>query len=135
VPIIVDLGGALGADPGATGRPFAYAQYAKKLVLYPTPDAAYPVEIRYRGRPATLVDDGDTVDIPDAYVDALVAWVRYKLFRSEDDIQAAQYWRGEFESSVAEARADMQRRDVSKVSRVPSMWEQEARGPSFTMPA
>jgi hypothetical protein len=133
VPIIVEIP-EVATNTGGRGKPFAYAQYGLDLVLHPTPDGEYPLEIRYQGRPEPLVADGDTLDLPDAYVDAVVAWARYKLFRAEDDVEMAQFWRGEFESTVAELRADLQRRDLSKISRVPSMWEQEARGPSFTMP-
>jgi hypothetical protein len=120
--------------PAARGRPSAYSAYGTVLTLYPVPDAVYTLQLRYLREPTSLSLDADTAGIPDSYVDALVAWARYKLFRAEDDIQAAQFWRGEFESSVAELRADLQRRNVSGVKQVPSMWAQEPT-PRFQFPA
>jgi hypothetical protein len=120
--------------PVSTGRPSAYSSFAGTITLYPVPDAAYSLEMRYIRDPELLVADDDTAEIPDAYVDALVAWARGKLFRSEDDMEAAQFWRGEFESTVAELRADLQRRDVSGVRQVPSMWAREPT-PRFQFPS
>lgn len=120
--------------PAASGRPSAYSAFGASLTLYPVPDAAYSLELRYLRDPTLLVADADTAEIPDAYADALVAWARYKLFRSEDDLEAAQFWRGEFESTAAELRADLQRRDTSRVSQVPSMWAREPT-PRFQFPS
>jgi hypothetical protein len=119
------------------GRPTSFALYGSSLTLYPTPDQAYSLTLRYLRQGATPSSDSDvvatTTGIPEDYLHALVAYARYRLFRKEDDWEAANYWEGQYRQTLQRLKAEMQRRDVGARRRVPSMWSGSP-SPRFVRP-
>jgi hypothetical protein len=126
-------------DTPATGRgrPTSFAWYGSSLTLYPTPDQAYTLTLRYLRQGAIPSNDTDqmaaTTGIPEDYLHALVAYARHRLFRKEDDFEAANYWEGQYRQTVQRLKADVQRRDVGAKRRVPSMWAGDP-SPAFVRP-
>ena len=57
---------ALGFD-GSTGRPVGYLHVGTNLELFPTPDAAYSVRLRYVPEMTPLAADGDSIDVPNGW--------------------------------------------------------------------
>jgi hypothetical protein len=106
------------------GRPTVFAQYAGKFLLAPTPDGVYSLTVRYSAQAGYLSDDNSAVigTIPDEYAYMVVAFARARAFAKEDDVQMAQFWRGEYERDLLRLKADVGRRDASRVRRVPGMW-------------
>lgn len=124
-------------QPDSRGRPTSYALYGGSLSLYPTPDQAYSLSLRYLRQGATPVADSDVVatvtGIPEDYLFGLVAYARARLFYLEDDAEMAAVWQGQWQQTVQKLKADVQRRDLSSVRRVPSMWAGTP-GPRFARP-
>lgn len=122
--------------PGASGKPREYALEGGNLVLYPTPDAAYPLELWFLANTAKLVGDGDVPAMPDDYLDIAIAWALQKAYAAEDDFPASQFHRSYFDTELSQMRADVQHRQVGRVRRVPSMWADGYRSarPTFERP-
>lgn len=57
---------ALGFDQ-ATGRPVGYLHVGTNLELFPTPDAAYTIRLRYVPAMTALSADGDSIDVPNGW--------------------------------------------------------------------
>lgn len=109
-------------SPAATGRPTDYAFNGSGITLYPSPDGAYTLELRYWRNALSLSNDGDVVDIPADYEDLLVTFARAKLFRAEDDGDMYAFYMSQFESELQQMRADVQNRG-GQVKRTPNMWQ------------
>ena len=59
-------GQALGYD-GSTGQPVGYLHVGTALELFPTPDAVYPMRLRYVPEMAPLSLDADSIDVPNGW--------------------------------------------------------------------
>ncbi len=57
---------ALGYDL-STGRPVGYLHVGTNLELFPTPDAAYTIRLRYVPAMTALAADGDSIDVPNGW--------------------------------------------------------------------
>lgn len=105
-------------SPASTGSPSVYASVGRRLILGPTPGGAYPLEVRVQGRPVELVDDGDVPQLGDDYADLLVTYARARLFRLEDDFDAAREYMGEFERDLGIYAGDVMLKDRSRIRQV-----------------
>jgi hypothetical protein len=122
--------------PAGSSKPSIFAQDGQQLVLYPTPDRAYALTLRYEGN-LSFVNDTDTTDtvgFPDDYADLLVTYARSRLFRAEDDFEAAGQYMGEFNAGVAELKGDLQLLTRGRPKQVPSMFDRRPAGPRFQVP-
>jgi len=67
-----------------SGNPTAYSVFADKLILYPVPDDAYTVYLRFIKTVSALLDStADKVDIPDKYKKVVIDGVlinAYQMF-------------------------------------------------------
>jgi hypothetical protein len=120
----VDIG-EIDQAADATGKPTAYAFYGGQVTLYPTPDAAYNLELRYRATGAEFTDDTQTtgmVGFPNDYAGLLVTYARWRLYVAEDDPAMAQVWEQDFRTQLGELKADIQRQSSDMPRQVPSMW-------------
>jgi hypothetical protein len=85
------------------GRPFAFywttdynaTDPATLIGFIPVPDATYTVTVWYVPRPRTLVNDADTLDLPDEVADIVVPLATAYALKS--DKQAAQQEEQEFQ--------------------------------------
>lgn len=116
------------------GRPRSFALAGQNVRLYPTPDRAYALELRYWADPATLAAAGDVPAIPDDYADLLVTYALWKGYRMEDDFQAAAFYRQEFTDELAAARSDIQHRSTSHVRQVQGLVGSELTPRGFIRP-
>lgn len=120
--------------PVSSGKPSSFAVSNQELTLYPTPDRAYNLEVRYQSRPADLNDDGDVPQMGDDYADLLVTYARARLFRLEDDMEMARLYLEDFEADLARYATDVQLKDRSRVRQIPGQFAGGNRGPSFVRP-
>lgn len=74
------------------GAPAYFHKYANKLRLFPIPDenGTNNIKIYYRKRPTTLVNDGDTPEIPEEYHNAMVDYILQRAFFMDEDYEASQ---------------------------------------------
>lgn len=110
--------------PVAQGRPVVYATAGKAVTLYPTPDAAYRLDLRYWALPALMSADGDVPDLPDDYHRILVFYALQRCYELEDDFEAAGYWRGEFAAALGDMNTDVKAPNNDGPRQIPSMWDQ-----------
>src|SRR5580704_2340688 len=114
-------------SPTATGAPLFYSLDGTNYHLYPTPDQAYPMEIRYWKLPALLVNDTDTPAIPDTYQRMLIYWGCKECFAADDDTQMSQYWEQQFNMVLAEFQADVKFPTDDAPNQIRSMWPEGRR--------
>jgi hypothetical protein len=110
-----------------TGRPQFYAvtntdEDAPSLVLWPVPDAAYAMLLRYEYAVPEMTADGDDPLIPDPYADLMVSYALSRAYRSEDDQERAAAFMSDYERTVSELRADRMREVPTVGKQVPGMW-------------
>lgn len=94
--------------PITSGKPSAYALDGADIRLYPTPDAIYPMRVRYWRKPTAMTTDGTTYAEFLDYEDMLVAYARAQLFALEDDVVMMQFWQSIWDRRLAEFLGQMQ---------------------------
>lgn len=108
----------------ASGRPTSYVVTGATVNLYPTPDAAYTLSLRYYKLPATMVDDTDEPELPEHYQHLLVRYALIRCFQRENDYQAASYWREEFNNDLMKLRGEAQYDLHDGPTQVPGTYEE-----------
>lgn len=104
------------------GRPSAYTVVGDQITLWPTPDAAYPLSLRYWRLPQDMVADGDEPEIPAQYHEVLVDYALMKCYRRENDRVEATFCKGEWEAGVAKMRGEVQNDTFSGPKQVGGTW-------------
>lgn len=107
------------------GAPSFYALTGSNVQLYPTPDNAYALEMRYWQLPSTLVVDTDTPSIPADWHHLLWVYATAICYEAEDDPQMGQYWMGRFNNELAMFAADQKFPDSDGPVQARGMWEGE----------
>jgi PKD repeat protein len=118
---------------GEQGSPVDYAVFGAGLLLAPTPVVPRTIQVRYRSRPTRMVGDSDYPGIPSAYEDLLLSYALYHAFRSEDDVDMASFYKGEWQQGMAQLRTDLQYPDESQRRQIGGMMGGDA-GPRFRRP-
>lgn len=115
------------ARPSA-GGPRVFTLYDNQITLYPTPIAAGTLSYRAQLDTASMVADADLpAPLPDSYAYMLVCFARERLFRHEDDFQAATTWQAEYERMLGKLRSDIQRQSPYKNRQIPGGRKRESR--------
>lgn len=129
---------AVDANPSQAARPSGYALYAGNIVLWPTPQTVRTLTLRFLGATGLPSLDTDIMQaatgVPEDYLHGLVEYARWRLFRQEDDFEAARFWQGEWQATLLSLKADVQRRDRSRKRQVPGMFAGGGPTPSFRLP-
>lgn len=110
------------SNPTVTGRPYAYALDSASVHLYPTPDSAYTLELRYWTLPPALVNDTDTPTLPADYHKLLWIYATWQCYEADDDAQMGQYWENRFEKTLALFSGDQKFPSTDYPNRIQSMW-------------
>lgn len=90
-----------------TGTPFSYAVDGSGITLFPTPDAAYPINIRYWQILSPLTFDTDVPGLPPRYHRSLAYFAIARCFEAEDDPQQAQYYDVKWQQTIKDLKADL----------------------------
>jgi hypothetical protein len=121
-------------QPAARGKPTSFAIVGQSIVFYPTPNAAYVLELRHQGRAADFADDNATLPFDDEWADVPISYARSKLFRAQDDYEAAGVYMNDFETGALRMASDYARRTRTRRRRVPGMFAGGDSGPRFVRP-
>jgi len=101
-----------------TGRPKWYVQYGNYVELYPIPDDAYNLHIRYYKFPSEMTSDSDTPDITnvDDVLCAYAAYLACVALNEPDEI--VNQWKNEYMRRLSLAiAADKRKPDYSPIAR------------------
>lgn len=114
-------------DRSATfnGVPSVYAISGANVLLYPTPDNIYPMELRYWQMPPVLVNDTDVPSLPVDWHHVLWVYAVWICYEAEDDANMGQYWKGRFENELSELTSDQKFPSTDYPTQVAGMWEGE----------
>jgi hypothetical protein len=112
----------------SSGVPVVYTIDRSNISLYPIPDAAYNLALRYFRAPATLVNPTDVPEIPVHDHDLLITYALARCFERENDYQAAQYFQGKFETDRAKSKGQAQHTtdDASQPIQVSGPWSDDS---------
>lgn len=106
----VTLGEIDARDETERGQPVFFALTAASLVVWPTPDAAVTLKLRYWSGPPTMVADTDVPDLPDEFAELLVSYALARAYKSEDDFEASAFHQQEWERDLVRMGTDTQYR-------------------------
>lgn len=106
----------------STGRPVVYVISSDEIFLYPTPDAVYEISLRYWRLPQDMTKDADLPEIPAQYHDLLVAYAMSKAYARENDYQASNFWKTEWEAGVMKMRGEVQSDTFDGPQQVAGSW-------------
>lgn len=71
------------------GVPQYWYFYAETIRVYPEPDAAYTVTLRYYKKPTLLSADADVPEIPSEFEELLVSGAAYRVLQVKDNYDQA----------------------------------------------
>lgn len=94
--------------PDETGRPSVYAVEKDEILLYPVPDGAYKLALRYWRLPEDMEADGDEPEIPKQHHHRLIPYAMWKAYLRENDYPAANVWKAEWEREMLKMRGEAQ---------------------------
>ncbi len=106
----------------SSGRPQLYTVIGNQITLWPTPDGAYSLSLRYWRLPQDMVADGDEPEIPAQYHEVLVAYAMWKAYLRENDYQAATVWEAAWEKEIAKMRGEVQHDTFEGPKQVGGAW-------------
>jgi len=107
----------------SSGVPYCYALNGAGITVYPTPDAAYPMNVRYFQILSPLVYDTDVPSLPPRYHRSLTYFVIARCFEREDDIQQAQYYDSKWEQTIKNLKSDLVFPLTDGPRQVKSQWD------------
>lgn len=125
---------AIDDAPAASGKPSVFAIVGNSLVLYPTPKAVCQLELRYQGRAAEFANDDAPLPFDDEWADVAIAYARSRLFRAQDDYEAAAVHMNDYREGLREMTADYGRRSRTRRRRIPGMFARAGSSRGFSRP-
>lgn len=109
----------------SNGAPAFYAFSGQNLVLYPTPDNVYPMELRYWVMPPALVNDSDVPTLPSDWHHILWVYATWMCYEGDDDAQMGQYWQQRFNQELSMLAADQKFPSTDYPTQASGMWDSE----------
>jgi hypothetical protein len=103
------------------GTPDRYVIFGTNLFLYPTPNAAVPIRLRYWTLPPTITTETNPV-IPDDYSQLLVEYALSKAYQAEHDFDAATYHRSNFDVELLNLTSETTEDSREAPTRVKGCW-------------
>jgi hypothetical protein len=86
------------------GMPNQYWIWNKQMYLSPTPDATYTVAMFHKGKPVKLIAASQSLNVDDSLFEGILAFVLWKMWKKENELDRAQAARADYEQYVAEGR-------------------------------
>lgn len=120
--------------PTETGKPVAYALSGSQVLLRPTPDRVYTLELRLWSNSDQMEADSDEAGVPEDYTDIPISWALYKAYLAEDDFEAAAVHRQDFNNGLQELASDLGRRQTDRIRQIPGTFATSGRAPRFVRP-
>lgn len=97
----------------SSGRPRAYSRDRNNFYVWPTPDAAHVLNIiGYREPAAAPSVASEEPDLPDELHEALLLWVKYRVYLHQDDTELAEIEKFNFDETTGLYLADLTRTEA-----------------------
>lgn len=110
------------APAQTNGPPAVYTLYQQSLYLYPNPESADTLFLRYYKMPSAMVNDTDIPTLNVNYLHLLVDYALVRAYEAEDDIEMAQYWTGRYAKDLDAYASDVQDRIIDTPRQVTGTW-------------
>lgn len=113
--------GEASSGTGIEGPPVAYTIFKNELWLFPTPQNADKLELRYYKKPARLTG----VEVPvlaEDYLHLLVEYAVWRAYRAEDDPEMANTHEQRWEKDLAKYQADVQNLQDDRPKQLQGTW-------------
>jgi hypothetical protein len=110
--------------PTASGKPTVYTTQGTSVYLYPTPDAAYAMQLQYHRSPVALVNDSDTPEIDSRCDQLLVSYTLARCYERENDPTQAQYHWGRYQEEFLYTMTSIQddQDDIGQPRQIEGSW-------------
>lgn len=82
------------------GVPQYWYIYGDTIRVYPVPDAAYEVTLRYYKKPTILENDEDVPEIPSEFEEMLVSGAAYRVLQVKDNYDQATIHQNKFDEQL-----------------------------------
>lgn len=76
-------------NANSRGAPSYWYNYANTIRVFPEPDAAYTLTVRYYKKPTILADNPDVPEIPSEFEELLVSGASYRVLQVKDNYDQA----------------------------------------------
>jgi len=93
---------AIGENAGQLGNPQYWAHWANNFYIWPIPNVARTMTIRYSKHPATVSGASDPIELPSRYYPRITDYVLSKAQELDEDFAASAASRSLFEQKMAE---------------------------------
>lgn len=80
-----------------TGAPVNWYKYAQTIKVYPEPDQAYTVTLRYIKKPTLLSSGSDVPSLPSEFEEALVLGASYRVLQVKDNFDQAAIYQNKYD--------------------------------------
>ena len=84
------------------GRPAYYTTWGSEVSFYPVPDSGYTVEFYYSKYPEEITSEGDVLNIPDRFYDALISYIMGKAAELDEEFDVAASHQGMFAARITD---------------------------------
>lgn len=101
-----------------SGQPRYFFREGQVLILYPYPDAAYPIGLDIKIKPKTLTADVDCPLIPEEWHEVILLAARVRAFRALMEFDKASIAQNEL---VSEIRSKMNTEDIERIHTMASV--------------
>jgi len=88
-----------------SGKPHSWTIRNDDLILFPKPDAAYVLTLRYQKKPTTLSADADVPNIPERHQELLVLGALARCHKFNDNYDLAAFEEAELEKQLTDTVA------------------------------
>lgn len=103
----------------SVGTPYLFSVYGSTLYIYPTPQSAGTLVLRYWKLPTDMTTDNDEVPLPDDYENVIVEYALKKCYAAEGDIEMSNFHNQNFETELVQLAGELQTDMNSPPEQVP----------------
>lgn len=83
-----------------TGSPTSWYMYGGTIYVFPLPDQAYTLLLRYKKRPTILTADADVIAVPQEFEELLILGATYRVHEFNDNYDQAAYLKGRYDEQA-----------------------------------
>lgn len=100
------------------GTPTSWTPYAQVINVFPKPDAAYTVTLKYYKSPTELSNDSDVPELPPEFAELLVLGAAYRVLQVKDNYDQAGVLQNKYDELLQKLVVKYSRPQVGKPARI-----------------